>query len=182
LAYAQSQVKVARASLQHTLALMQYTRITAPFAGQIALRSIDPGDFVTSAAASKAESLFSLNSIGRCRIVFDVPESSATKIQIGQPIELKVDSLVGESFAGTVMRTTGQLDRRTRTLRVEAELDPPQALTRVGTGQASTQPAGIDRMNLLRPGMFGMITLTPSASYIAHPRRLTSQRGANDDG
>lgn len=159
LAYARSVVEVAESSLQRTMVLMEYSRITAPFSGQIIQRSIDPGDFVTSAVASKGEPLFSLNSIGRFRIVFDVPEASATKIRIGQPVELKVDSLVGETFRGSVRRTSGQLDSRTRTLRVEGELDPAEVLA-VSETEPEHAVAGGSR--LLRPGMFGMITVTLS--------------------
>lgn len=142
LSYARSQRKVAEASLAHTVALMEYARIQAPFDGRISHRGIDTGDFVISAAASKTmgASLFTLNRVDHYRIVFDVPESSALRIQIGQKVELKVDSAKDRTFSGQVKRTTGELDRRTRTLRVEAEV--------------------IDGNAQLRPGMYGTIVVT----------------------
>jgi len=124
LVFAQSQRKVSAATRAHTVALMEYAKISAPFDGTISHRGIDTGDFVTSAESSrdKAESLFMLNRIDRFRIVFDVPESAATRIQPGQKIELNVDSIKQHVFLGKVNRTAGELDIRTRTLRVEAEV------------------------------------------------------------
>lgn len=148
LVYAQSQTKVAEAALAHTEALMEYARITAPFDGRISHRGIDTGDFVISAASSKTmgASLFTLNRIERFRIVFDVPESSATRVHVGQKVELKVQSVMADTFAGEVKRTTGVLDQRTRTLRVEAEVN--------------------DEKSQLRPGMYGTITVMLEGSVV----------------
>lgn len=141
LVYAQSQSKVAEAALAHMETLMEYARITAPFDGRISHRGIDTGDFVISAASSKTMggSLFTLNRIDRLRIVFDVPESSANRVQIGQQVELRVDSVKDGTFKGEIKRTTGELDQRTRTLRVEAEVN--------------------DDKSQLRPGMYGTIAV-----------------------
>lgn len=150
LVYARSQRKVSEASLAHTVALMDYARISAPFDGRISHRGIDTGDFVISAASSRTigESLFTLNRIGRFRIVFHVPESTATQIRIGQTVELKVDSVKDHKFTGVVKRTSGELDKRTRTLRVEAEVKDENK----------------EKGSQLRPGMYGTITVVLSAS------------------
>lgn len=138
LSYAKSQLKVAQASLAYTEAVMQYATIRAPFDGLISHRKIDTGDFVMSAASAAGEPLLTLNRIGRFRIVFDVPESSATMVKIGQKVELRLDSLKEQVFTGELKRTSGQLDKRTRTLRVEAEVE--------------------DLESKLKPGMYGIIT------------------------
>ncbi len=138
LRYAKSQLKVAQASLAYTEAVMQYATIRAPFDGMISHRNIDTGDFVMSAASAAGDPLLVLNRISRFRIVFDVPESSASLVKIGQRVELRLDSLKEQVFIGELKRTSGQLDKRTRTLRVEAEVE--------------------DRDGKLKPGMYGMIT------------------------
>jgi RND family efflux transporter MFP subunit len=151
LVYAEAQRKVAEASLAHTVALMQYAKIHAPFAGRISRRGIDTGDFVISAASSRetGKSLFTLNRIDHFRIVFDVPESTATYVAIGQTVELKVDSIKDSTFIGEIKRTTGELDTRTRTLRVEAEVKDEEAQ--------------------LRPGMYGTVTVKlPGENAAAH--------------
>jgi membrane fusion protein (multidrug efflux system) len=95
---------------------------------------------VASAATNKAEPLFTVERDDKLRLVFDIPESKCTFCQIGQPTSMVVDSLKGTTFNGRIVRTAGVLDKRTRTLRVEAELDKPNGK--------------------LRPGMYGMITVT----------------------
>lgn len=144
LSFAESQLKVAEADFAHTEALMDYATIRAPFDGKIAQRGIDTGDFVMSAADAKGDPLFTLNRTDRFRIVFDVPESSANLIQLGQRVELRVDSMNDQVFVGELKRTTGQLDSRTRTLRAEAEVEAE-------TGK-------------LKPGMYGMVTINAERS------------------
>lgn len=140
LTHAQAQLKVAEADQAQTAVIMEYAQIRAPYDGLITRRWVDSGDFVTSAAATKTEPLFTMDSVDRLRIVFDVPESESGLVAVGQPAVLKVDALKGRTFQGHVQRTTGSLDPRTRTLRVEVELDGPQ-------------PG-------LKPGMYGMVTVT----------------------
>ena len=139
LSYAQARRKLAEANLKKTEVVMSYAQIRAPFAGIVTHRNVDTGDFVASAASNRTEPLFTVYSVDRLRIVVDIPESQAPLIQLGQRATLKVDALKDKPFQGVVKRTAGVLDPRTRTLRVEAELDSP-------TGE-------------LRPGMFGSLTI-----------------------
>jgi multidrug resistance efflux pump len=134
-----AQLKVAGADLKKTEVLAGYSQVKAPFGGMITDRRVDTGAFVASAASNKPEPLFSLCRVDRLRIVVDIPESEAPFIRVGQPVELKVDAIKDQLFAGSVKRTAGVLDTRTRTLRVEAELDSPPPE--------------------LRPGMFGLLTI-----------------------
>jgi RND family efflux transporter MFP subunit len=140
LTYAQSQLKLTEADREQTAILMQYAQVRAPYDGMIIRRWVDSGDFVTSAATTKTEPLFTVDRIDRLRIIFDLPESESGLAAVGQPVVMKVDALKGRTFRGRIQRTTGVLDARTRTLRAEAELD-------------ESQPG-------LKPGMYGMITVT----------------------
>ncbi len=140
VAFAKSQLKVAEASRDQTAVLAKYAEIRAPYAGLITRRWMDSGDFVASAAETKSTPLYTLERIDRLRIVFDVPESESGLVAIGQAASLKVDALKNRVFTGRVQRTAGVLDPKTRTLRVEVELDAPTSD--------------------LRPGMYGMITVT----------------------
>jgi multidrug resistance efflux pump len=139
LEHAEAQRKLAEADLKKTDVLMSYAQLRAPFAGVITHRAIDTGAFVASAVGNRSEPLFTLYSVDRLRIVVDVPESQAPLIRLGQRATLVVDALKNKSFPGLVKRTAGVLDPRTRTLRVEAELDAPA--------------------DELRPGMFGSLTI-----------------------
>jgi len=144
LAHAEARLKLAEANLKKTDVVMSYAQVRAPFAGLVTHRGIDTGDFVASAASNATEPLLTVCSVDRLRIIVDIPESQAPLIRLGQRATLVVDALKNKSFRGAIKRTAGVLDPRTRTLRVEAELDSPT--------------------DELRPGMFGSLTieLTPS--------------------
>ncbi len=139
LSHAQARRKLAEANLKKTEVLMSYAQVRAPFDGLVTHRGIDTGDFVASAASSATEPMFTVASVDRLRIIVDIPESQAPLIRVGQKATLVVDAVKGRSFQGAVKRNAGVLDRRTRTLRVEAELDSPA--------------------DELRPGMFGSLTI-----------------------
>src|SRR5262245_32653800 len=56
---ARSRLAVAKADLEHVQTLLQYTKVRAPYDGVITgRRTINTGDFVQPASASKGESLF----------------------------------------------------------------------------------------------------------------------------
>ena len=140
LAHAEARLKLAEANLKKTDILMSYAQVRAPFTGVITHRNVDTGDFVASAAANHPEPIFTLCTVDRLRIVADIPESQAPQIHIGQRAEFVCDVMKDSPFLATVKRTAGVLDPRTRTLRVEAELDKPS--------------------DELRPGMYGSLTVT----------------------
>lgn len=140
LAHAIAQRQVTEASLRQTEILMDYATIKAPYAGVITRRWANTGDFIRSAAVGQNEPLFTLVKVDPLRIVADIPENDSSLIRDDQPATLTIDALKGRPFAGRVKRSTGVLDPKTRTLRVEVELDQPDPQ--------------------LRPGMYGALTIT----------------------
>jgi HlyD family secretion protein len=137
--HAQAHFKVVQAELKKLHVLMDYAQIKAPFSGTVTARHVDTGAFIASAADGQSMPLFTLCTIDRLRIVVDVPESEAPLIHTGQTGTLTVDGAAEMSFPVTIQRTAGVLDSRTRTLRVEAELDEPT--------------------DSLRPGMYGLMEI-----------------------
>lgn len=137
---AAAQVKVAEASLRQTEILMDYATIKAPYAGVITRRWANTGDFVRSAATGQNEPLFTLVRVDPLRIVADIPENDSSLIRDDQPATLTIDALKGRAFAGKVKRSARVLDPKTRTLRIEVELEK--------------------RDPQLRPGMYGALTIT----------------------
>jgi RND family efflux transporter MFP subunit len=143
--HAKARLQLAQADLKRLEVLIEYAQVKAPFAGVIVDRQADPGTFVATAASNRAEPPFTLCRMDRLRVVVDIPESQAALIRTGQPVELEVDALPDQRFTGTIRRTAGILDNRTRTLRAEAELDS---------------------ISQLRPGMFGQITIDFSCDRV----------------
>jgi membrane fusion protein (multidrug efflux system) len=129
---AKARVEAARADLEHTVILLGYGKITAPYDGVITQRLVHPGAFIQSAATSKTDHLFTIARVDRMRIVTEIPESESAWIKIGQPATLQVDAARGQQLAGKVARLADALDRRSRTMLVEVELDAPTQLLRAG--------------------------------------------------
>lgn len=136
------QWEVARAKLQRTQSLLQYTRITASFAGVITARFVDPGAFIpaaTSGTPAQSAALVTLMDFSRLRVQVFVPEAEVPFIKDGLPVQVTVDELPERSFSGVVTRFAYALDEGTKTMLTEIELPNP-------TGE-------------LRPGMYASVKM-----------------------
>ena len=132
---AAARLAVAEAALRQNAALLAYGRITAPFAGVVTSRHVDPGAFVPAATAGAnpaAAAIVSLADYSVVRAVVAVPEAEAARVSVGQPVVLATDALSGRTFRGVVNRHSGSLDERTRTLAVEADLPNADGALRPG--------------------------------------------------
>jgi len=117
-----------QATVQRLEAETGYERIVAPFAGTITERKIDKGDLVTAGSATNVTSLFTLAETDSLRVFVDVPQEGAYAIVAGVPAELRLRERPGRIIGGTVARTAGALDRKTRTLRTEVHIPNKEAL------------------------------------------------------
>jgi RND family efflux transporter MFP subunit len=109
----------------HTLA--DYTRITAPFDGVITKRYADPGALIQAGTASETQSLPLVRVSDNYRLRLDFPVSLpyVKDTHVGDPVEVRVESLGGESFTGIITRTTDRVEEQTRTMTTEIEVPNP---------------------------------------------------------
>jgi multidrug efflux pump subunit AcrA (membrane-fusion protein) len=140
-AVAAAQERMATAEVQRLQALLQYTKIVAPFDGVITRRWVNVGDLVQAATASRTTPLFNCQKIDVVRVYCDVPESIVAGIRPGVGAEVKLYGPAGQTIHGTVTRIAAALDPATRTMRAEIDLPNPN--------------------ETLRPGMYAQVTLTP---------------------
>jgi len=146
LAAARSTVDVARASLARADALLGYARITAPLAGVVSGRSVHPGHLAEGEGHGPA--LVVVTRADRYRVVVPVPELTATHVDAGDPVEIRLQSAPGVVITGSVSRTAGRLDEATRTLRAEVDV-----------AAVPDAKSGIR----LRPGLYATTTLIADA-------------------
>lgn len=130
---AAAQVDVADAAVQEVQALLEYTKITAPFDGVITKRQVNPGDLVQAAVANRAMPLFTVQQLDTVRVMCDVPELQAAGVAVGAAAEVKVYGLDGQSVAGKVTRIATAVDPASRTMRVEIDLKNANETLRPGT-------------------------------------------------
>jgi membrane fusion protein (multidrug efflux system) len=126
---------VAKANLARVETLLRYTKITAPFAGTITARFVDPGAFIpaaTSGSTAQNAALVTLADFTRVRIQVPVPEPEVPHIVNGLPVTVTVDELPGRVFPGTVTRFANALEDGTKTMLTEIEIPNPDAALRPG--------------------------------------------------
>ena len=102
------------------------TTIRAPFAGVIAKRLVNAGEYVKDNTP-----LFNLVAVDPLKYAGTVPERFAPDLKIGQRIELTVEAYPGRSFAGQVTRVSPAVEVQTRSLALEG---------RVGNGEGRLRP------------------------------------------
>jgi RND family efflux transporter MFP subunit len=122
LSAARQQLEVAQANQKQYYALANYSRITAPFAGVITARLADTGALIQggTSANSGAGPVVRLAEVSKLRLVLPIPESAASQIHLGDPVNAHIQAL-NQDFQGKVSRFSDSLDRQTRTM--ETEID-----------------------------------------------------------
>jgi RND family efflux transporter MFP subunit len=141
LAATQEQVNVNNADTQKVKTLMDYTRVTAPFAGVVTRRYADTGSMIQAGTASQTQAMpvVKLSENSKLRLILPVPESAVPTVHIGQQVAVRVPTM-NRSFPGTVARFDEKVSLATRTM--DTEVDVPNASL------------------LLIPGMYAEVNLT----------------------
>src|ERR1700693_5182254 len=98
IALAQANVQAAAADMHRLQALLQYTKIVAPFDGVVTRRFINPGDLVQAATSTRPTTpLFTCQRLDVVRVFADVPEASATTIRQGWPAQVRLYGPAGQT-------------------------------------------------------------------------------------
>jgi RND family efflux transporter MFP subunit len=137
------QVDIAKAEHLHYSSLASYSQITAPFDGIVTWRYADTGALI-QAGTSNAGSMpvVKVAEVKVLRLRIPVPESLAGYVREGDTADVKVQA-TGDHFTGKVVRTTGALDRTTRSLQVEVDVPNPKSKLTPGMyADVSLQIAG----------------------------------------
>ncbi|HXY39252.1 MAG TPA: efflux RND transporter periplasmic adaptor subunit [Vicinamibacteria bacterium] len=131
---AKGRLDVARANLERNETLLAYTHVRAPLSGVVTRRFVDKGAFVPAATSGSVTQnpLVTIMDLRRVRIDVPVPEPEVPLVRTGLPIQVVVDELPGETFAGHVTRFAYALDDASRTMTAEAEVENPGARLRPG--------------------------------------------------
>ena len=121
----QATLAAALANVRRLEQLQSYEKVYAPFDGVITARNVDVGALIDAGNTGQPAALFELAETDRLRIFANVPQDDAPYVVPGTKAQLSLSQFPGRTFAGSVARTSGAIDPRTRTLRVEVDLDNP---------------------------------------------------------
>jgi RND family efflux transporter MFP subunit len=134
-----ARIEEARAALVGAEAALAYTRITAPFAGRVIDRRVDPGS-----QAAPGTPLLVVEDEGALRVESTIDESHASALSVGATAHVEVES-AGWAGEGRVIEVVPAMDPVSRSFLVKIELPAPPV-------PARTTPA-----TTLRPGMFARV-------------------------
>jgi len=115
-------VAFAEAEVKRLTALLNFGRVTAPFAGRIAARNYDIGALISPASPTV---LFRLVQSDNVRVFVRVPQIYASDVGVGALVVLNVRNQPGIDFPGKITRMAGEFEVATRTMLFEARVPNP---------------------------------------------------------
>jgi membrane fusion protein (multidrug efflux system) len=126
--FARSGVAAAKAQLGLAQRALRDASVVAPFAGLVARRFVNPGEFVAVGAA-----LFDLVALDPVEVEFHLAEVDSARVAVGQRVEVRVASFPDEVFGAEVTVVAPTIDPAARTRRVKAVLANPEGRLLPGT-------------------------------------------------
>ena len=112
--------KSKQAQVEAQIALVAKKNLKAPFSGRIGIVSINPGQFV-----NPGDKLLTLQTLDPIFVDFNLPQSNAEQIQVGQEIVVTTDAFKDASFTGKITAVSPKVDTNTRNIQVEAQIANP---------------------------------------------------------
>ncbi len=155
--------------------------VVAPFAGTVVEASAVAGEI-----AAPERPIFGIALLDRLWVSIDVDVADLSKIEKDQRVSFVVEGLAGQKFVGKVVAVSGEVDDRTRTVKVYAEVKNTQRLLRAKMfGQArvtikSAEPKIVIPKDAVQTdGDCYFVFVAPTAN-VFHSRKI--DLGARYDG
>ncbi len=124
---ARSAVQAARIELRRARVALDDRSVEAPFAGVIGVTDIDPGARITPDSV-----IASLDDRGVLLVRFEVPETLADRLSLGDPVVLSPWTGGGEPYTGHIADIGSRIDPVSRTFPVRAQVPNPDDRLRPG--------------------------------------------------
>ncbi|MDE2468460.1 MAG: efflux RND transporter periplasmic adaptor subunit [Bradyrhizobium sp.] len=131
---AQSTFDQANAGIAKMEAMISQKLVRAPFDGQLGVRHVEVGQFLTAGTQ-----IVSLTDLSTLYANFTVTEKDSGELKAGQTVRIVVDAYPKRPFEGKITTIEPQISTDTRNIRVQATIANPD--------------------HILKPGMFATITV-----------------------
>jgi multidrug efflux system membrane fusion protein len=116
----QAQLEQANAGIAKTQALIAQKLIRAPFEGDLGVRQVELGQFLSAGAP-----VATLTDLSLLYVNVTLPEQNRSKVAVGQTVRVKVDAFPGETFEGKITALEPQVGADTRSIKVQATMTNP---------------------------------------------------------
>jgi multidrug efflux system membrane fusion protein len=131
---AQATYDQANAGIAKTEAIISQKLVRAPFDGELGVRHVELGQFLTAGTQ-----IVSLTDLSELYANFTVTEKDSANLKVGQTVRIAVDAYPGRAFEGKITAIEPQIATDTRNIRVQATIANPD--------------------HILKPGMFATTTV-----------------------
>jgi len=131
---AQAAYDQANAGIAKTQAIISQKLVRAPFDGELGVRHVEVGQFLTAGTQ-----IVSLTDLSELYANFTVTEKDSAQLKVGQTVRIAVDAYPGRAFEGKITAIEPQIATDTRNIRVQATIANPD--------------------HILKPGMFATTTV-----------------------
>jgi RND family efflux transporter MFP subunit len=193
---AESRYQSAVAGLAHETALVEYTRIVAPFRGVVTQRYASEGSMIQAGISSQTQAMpvVKVSQNDLLRLMLPVPEENVSSIQNGRHVTVFLPAL-NRTFDGTVTRFADRVQMSTRTMTAEVDVKNSQlklipgmyAQVTLGTAEArnaSAVPPGAidgtgDNQKIFVVDNDGVVRVRKVVTGIQSPQYIQILSGAN---
>ena len=130
---AQATYDQAVAGIAKTEALISQKLVRAPFDGELGVRKVEVGQFL-----SAGTQIVTLTDLSMLYANFTVPEKASGALKVGQTVRLSVDAYPGRTFEGKITTIEPQIAADTRNIRVQATIANPDHILKPGMFTTTT--------------------------------------------
>ncbi|MBR0872102.1 efflux RND transporter periplasmic adaptor subunit [Bradyrhizobium tropiciagri] len=130
---AQAAFDQAKAGIAKTEALISQKLVRAPFEGDLGVRMVEVGQYLTAGTQ-----VVTLTDLSVLYANLTVTEKQSSQVQVGQTVRIKVDAYPGRTFEGKITTIEPQISTDTRNIRVQATVQNPDRILKPGMFATST--------------------------------------------
>jgi multidrug efflux system membrane fusion protein len=130
---AQSAYDQANAGIAKTQAIISQKLVRAPFDGELGVRRVEVGQFLTAGTQ-----IVSLTDLSELYANFTVTEKDSGNLKVGQTVRILVDAYPGRTFEGKITAIEPQISTDTRNIRVQATIANPDRILKPGMFTTTT--------------------------------------------
>src|SRR6202140_4655932 len=123
----------ANAGIAKTEAIISQKLVRAPFDGELGVRHVEVGQFLTAGTQ-----IVSLTDLSTLYANFTVTEKDSAGLKGGQTVRVVVDAYPGRNFEGRINAIEAQVATDTRNIRVQATIENPHHIPKPGMFATTT--------------------------------------------
>jgi membrane fusion protein (multidrug efflux system) len=110
----------AKAQVTQQQAIIDKKTVKAPFAGQLGIRTVDVGQYLTAGT-----SIVTLQALDPLYLDFFLPQQMFDQLKVGQRVAAKIDAFPNATFAGEISAIDAKVNSGSRNLQIRATVPNP---------------------------------------------------------